>query len=845
MITLAWRSLAGRKLAILAALLSVIVGASLVTATLLIAGAQGRQGAASVTSWRFDAVDAVVKPPASVTLDSGLALELPSMPRLTDEQVDAIRSAPGVSSVSLESPFPAYLVAADGTVIGNANTRSWGHPWSTALADGDSLLAGDEPVTAHDVVVDESVSTAAGVGVGDTVRVQLATGVEEVTVSGIVRRPGEQFEHALFFTGQTATRFGGAPVMALVSTSDATALRSAVPSLEVITGTARAGSLQLDLRQAELAGGSSQFLMVIAFLALTIAVFVISSTLTVSIGQRRRELAMLRVVGTRPRLVRRMVMWEALLIGVLGGVIGAGVGIALAEVARQFFVAQGLMARGAAVSAEPGALSAGVAAAVASALVAAWLPARRATRIAPLEALRESDLPPAQTGRLRQVFGWVLLIVAAGCTAGAFALGGPVTTLAGTFALFLVVMTFPLLIGAAALLGPSLLEAVLAPLRSLLRRWFGGFVAERSIRSDLRRAAGVSVPLTLLVAVSAVLMFQDSANYQARSQVYAEQVTADAVVSGGVQLGVPLSVVDAVEHVPGVAAASASVSSRLVIDDPPTMRSNGTVTGVDPAGLERVLNYPITSGTWTGFGERSIAVSQIVANDKGWQIGDTISFLYPDGTPGSARLSTVYRDPIGVSDLIVPIATLTPHLLEPFASAVYVAFSPGADQNTTLAAINQTLATQAPGTQATDREQHLAQVAAQASGDNWIILMVVVILAGYAGVSAINVLIGSTMARRREFALLRLAGVRRPQIAGSLAVESLLVATTAVIAGTVIAAVTMIGYGYLLTDTIWLPFVGSTFAVIVACAYLAAGIGTLAPAHAAMKADALEAVRAW
>ncbi|KXK60159.1 hypothetical protein AWW66_20295 [Micromonospora rosaria] len=845
MIVLAWRSLARRKLAVLAALLSVVVGSSLVTAALLIAGAQGRQGAASVTSWRFGAVDAVVKPPASITLASGLALDLPSMPRLTDEQTDAIRHAPGVTAVAVESPFPAYLVAPDGRVTGDAFTRSWGHPWSTALADNASLTTGREPNRPRDVAVDESVATAADIGVGDTVRVAHATGTDEFTVTGIVRRPGEQFEHALFFVGATAAQFGGAPVAALVSTTDIEALRHAVPGLQVLTGEARAGSLQLDLRQAELAGGSGQFLMAIALLALTNAVFVISSTLTVSIGQRRRELAMLRIVGTTPRLIRRLVTGEAAIIGALGGVVGAGVGMVLAELAREFFVAQDLMARGAVVSPEPLALLTGAAAAVLAALAAAWLPARRATRVAPLDALRESDIPSGAAGRGGTIFGWLLLATAVACLAGAFALGGPVTTVGGGIALMLVVTAFPLLVGASILLGPTLLRGVLTPLGKLLRSWFGGFIAERSIRSDLRRAAGVSVPLTLLVAVSAVLLFQDGANYQARSQVYADQVTADVVVTGGVQLGVPLGAVEALEAVPGVAAATGSLSSRLIFDETPTMRSNGTVTGVEPTGFGQVLHYEVVAGTWADFTDGSIAASQVVAAGEGWQIGGSVRFRYPDGTPGSAVLSTIYRDPMGVSDTVLPLDTLTPYVLEPFASAVYVALDPDTDQHVALTAINHALSSVAPGARATDRDEHLAQVAAQASGDNWIVLMVVVVLGGYAGFSAINVLIASTISRRREFALLRLAGARRPQIAGSLLIESLVVATTAIVAGTAIAAVTMIGYGYLLTDTIWLPFVGSAFLAIVACTYLAALLGTLAPARTAMTADPLQVVRAW
>lgn len=843
MITLAWRGLLTRVPTILAALLSVGLGSALVTATLLVAAAQDREGAASVTSWRFDAVDAVVTPPASVTLRSGLSLDLPSSPRLSQEHVAAIEDAPGVTSVSLERPFPAYLVADGATTVGDALTRSWGHPWSTALADGAALVEGAEPTSAGDVVVDVSVAQSGGVGVGDSVRIQLATGTQRYRVSGVVQREGEQFEHALFFDADTAAGLGGAPVLALVSTTDAAALRNAVPDLTVHTGDARAGSLRLDPRQAELAGGSSRFLLAVAFLALTVAVFVTSSTLAVAVGQRRRELAMLRVVGTAPRLIRRMILGEAVLIGAVGGLLGAGAGVGAAELARDFFVAQGLMARGAEVGAEPTALVAGFGAAVAASVAAALLPARRAARIAPLDALRESDVPAGQPGRGRTAAGVALAGAAAVCLAGVFALGGPVPTGRGSLALMLLMIAFPLLIGAAVLFGPVLLRGGLALVGGLMRRRVGGFLAERSLRSDPRRAAGASVPLTLLVAVCSVMVFQDTANHQARSAVYADQITADLVVSGGPQLGVPVGAGESVARVRGVAAASASVSSRLVIDTPSTGLASATVTGVEPGSFQRVLDHAVTAGSWDRFGRDGIGVSTTVADDKGWGVGDTVDFRFPDGTPGRATVTTVYDDPMGTGDLVLPVDVLTPHLVEPFASAVYVAVAPGSDVGATRERIAAALARTAPSAVVTDRSGHLELVASQASGDNWIVLMAVVILGGYAGVSAVNVLVGSTLARRREFALLRLAGTPRRTIVGSLVVEGAVLATAGAVVGTVIAAATMTGYAYLLTSTVWLPFTGSAFAAVVACAFLAAAIGTLAPARAAWRADPLTAVR--
>src|SRR5690606_38020845 len=158
-------------------------------------------------------------------------------------------------------------------------------------------------------------------------------------------------------------------------------------------------------------------------------------------------------------------------------------------------------------------------------------------------------------------------------------------------------------------------------------------------------------------------------------------------------------------------------------------------------------------------------------DDKGWRLGDLVTFRYPDGEPGTATVVAIYDDPMGSSDLVLPLAALTPHLREPFATAIYVATDPGADPETVRASVAAALAEVAPGAVVVDREAHLGQVAAQASGDNWIILLVVLVLGGYAGVSAVDVLIGSTVARRREFALLRLAGAHRRQVVLALTVE--------------------------------------------------------------------------
>ena len=854
MITIAWRSLISRRLAVLAALVSIVVGSALVTtALLLLAAQQAVGGTTSTSSWRFNGANAVVKPSGQVKLKSGESLELWAMPRLTEKQQDRIAAADGVSSVVFETPFPAYAVGDDGRVSGDALTRSWGHPWSTAKADGASLVDGAAPSTDNEVAIDQEVAEEAGVSVGDRIEVQLATGLRSFTVSGTVERDGEQFEKALFFTSAVATKKGGQPVLALVSFDGAGSvgtLRSALPGFQIITGTGKAKTLQLDLLQEELAGGGGQFFRFIAFVALTIAVFVVSSTLSISMQQRRRELAMMRIVGTSPKLVRRMVVWEALFVGLFGGTVGTIAGILLAYVANQLLISQELMARATTIAVTPVALLVGLGSGVATALISAWIPARRATKITPLEALRSADVQPSASLVWRTILGWVLLAAAIASITGAFLIGGPLPLAPGstTAALLLFASLLPF-IGASVLLGPQLLLLALIPLRRTLRGSFPSFFAERSIRSNLRRAAGVSVPLTLLVTVPCVILFQDSANSQAASRGYEQHLAADVVVTSdatsGRELGVPMNAAAVVDGVPGVAAASPTVSSELIVDERRASQPTAVAIGVNPASVTRVFDFDVIDGSWKNFGEGSIAVSGEGAYDKGWSVGDHVSFLYEDGVPGTATVTTIYREPVGAAstEMTVPVDTLTPHLIETFATAVYVDLEPDVAQEETIAAINEKLSTSVPGTTAVTKDQYLADLAAESSGGDWTILIVVLILGGYAGISAINVLISSTMFRKPEFALLRLAGIHKKQVISSLFIETLVVATTAVLAGTLIAAVFTIGYTHLITDDIWLPFVWPTYAIIVACAYLAALFGTLAPVQTALKASPVEAAR--
>ena len=127
----------------------------------------------------------------------------------------------------------------------------------------------------------------------------------------------------------------------------------------------------------------------------------IASAFGLSVAQRRRDLALLRIVGATPRQVARMVRAEAALVGVAGSAVGCLLGVIWAPLLARWIASQGLSPAWFSVQLTAGsvpalviAFLAGVAVAVASVLVAAL----RAGRIGPTEALREAAVEPTRVG---------------------------------------------------------------------------------------------------------------------------------------------------------------------------------------------------------------------------------------------------------------------------------------------------------------------------------------------------------------------------------------------------------------------------------------------------------------
>lgn len=393
----AWMTagLAARGRRLFSAAVAIVIGTAFL-ATSLIVLATAQRGLE-------DAVAAGVR-------DADLVVELPDYQWLTTEEFDAVAAVDGLDRVRGEASTYAergtdYLTGA------------------TIPTAGATLLEGVVPTAPGEIAVNTTAADN-GVAVGDTLTLTGPPGVDdsvptvEARVVGIID-PGElsqlSFGDGFVATDETLRELDpwlsyAFAQLELTDGADEDAVRAAiaeaVPDAEVLTGPEAASA-----RVAQLTGETAvlaAILLGFGAVALATAAIVIANTFTITLAQRTGELALLRCVGAAKSQVRRMVLLEALLLGLLASAAGVlvGLGAAWGLLAFARTLDLGLpLGSGLAVTALAVVLPLVVGTVVT--VLASLHPATRATRVSPLAALRPTDT----AGRGRRT-GWVRLTLA-------------------------------------------------------------------------------------------------------------------------------------------------------------------------------------------------------------------------------------------------------------------------------------------------------------------------------------------------------------------------------------------------------------------------------------------------
>ncbi|KZM77717.1 ABC transporter permease, partial [Cellulosimicrobium sp. I38E] len=738
-----------------------------------------------------------------------------------------VEAVDGVSRAVPDVSGPVVLVAADGTAVvttGPPSTAFSIDPEDPSL----TLLDGAWPA-AGEIVLEQSAAETAGLTTGDETTVVLGGEPTPVTVSGVFGIEAAAAGAVLVgIDGETARAVyapdGMVPQLSVWSSQtsgevDEDALAERVGDVlpdgaEAVTGEqARAEASEA---VEEVLGFVETFLLVFAAIALFVGAFIIANTFAMSVRERLRELALLRALGASPGQVFSSVLVQALVVGLVGGGIGVLAGAGLVRVIRWGLALAGMEFSGRVPLGAPQVVAAVVLGAVVSVL-AAVLPARRAAAIPPVQAMRDDVAPDRGTG-VRAVGGIVLVAAGAGVLWLASFLGSSVADAPTGWALVDDLSPRVLLgVGAGLVLvgvlvgSPAVARGVLTvlawPLVVALRPL--GRLARGNVTRIPRRTASTAGALLIgmaLVSVTGVIAASTQASVRS---IVENEVRADLVVDSATRV-VPEGAVEAVAATPGAAVVD---TVRLGLASVATVgggtgaegsggdaADDGEPRGTDVAGVpagffDTALDPVALAGDPTATLEAGdVVVHRRTARERGWEVGDTLR-LGEGAAAVEVRVGAVIDSQLvgtgilvrdDVFDAVVPAAQASVRI-------VYVSAAEGASaaEVEDLRAALTTAVEPFLVVTVLDREETASAFADQVNQVLVILYALLALSIVIALLGIVNTLALSIIERTREIGLLRAVGLGRLQLAGVIAIESVLTA----VYGTVLGVATGIGIG--------------------------------------------------
>jgi len=750
---------------------------------------------------RYAAADAVVRADPEIAFGRGedrVTVDVRRAAPLDAGAVARVAAVPGVRAAVGDVSVPiAVLDRAGRPLPASGGAAAHAHGWESAALTPYALRAGRPPRGPDDIVLDARLARAGGLTTGDRVRVVTPAGTRPMRVTGVAAASADQQAR------QSA---------AFVAADQAQALTGRGPGFDAIAVVAEDGRAPGDLRErvAVAAGPDAETLdhrhasaadpadprayereALVAVVASSggmtaaIAVFVVAGTLAFVVERRRRELALLRAVGATPGQVRRLLLGEVALVGLVAGVAGCALAALLAGPAAAVLTDVGLAPDGFRVDRhwipDATAIATGAVVAVLASLVAV----RRALAVRPGEALAEAAVPPRRTSIVRLLLG---LAAVGGGIALLIVLGSQGVEFSGLFA-----FTFAL---GLALLAPVALGRPAGLLGVPLRRAGGGasFLAGTALATGARRTGAVAAAIALVIAIAATQSLTLATTQERTREVTAQRTAATAVLVPSSPAGLPPGLAREARALPGVAAAAGVVTTEVALLDGGLTNGDEpwTAAGLDPEQARGALDLRVLAGSLDAVRGRDVAVSDDLAGDR-VEVGDVLDARLADATPARLRVVAIYDRADGLGDVVLDHDLALAHATAAVDDAVFVAARPGREGR--VARGVERLARQDPAALALDRDGYLAGVRAAGADDARAQWVVIALMALLAAMSVVNSGALAAAEHRRELAPARLAGATRRQVLRALTLEALAVALVGVAGGVAVVAVSMSGVG--------------------------------------------------
>jgi len=840
------KSLLARKLRLLLTGIAVVLGVAFVAGTLVLTDT------ATTTFDRlfgdlYSGTDVVVQ--AQAAFDPGPAGGSggPGEERnpIPESLLSTIGDVPGVHAVDGDVAGYAQLIdPKTGDTIQNGQAPTLGNSWDPNTTTAD-LRQGTAPASSTQIAIDAGTAAEHDLSVGQQVRVITQAGSDPFTISGIVG-----FGTSDNLGGATVTMFDLATAQRLFGRHGTldhlyvvaehgvseSALRDRIERVlpggfQAVTATDAAAKQAQDTAKA--LGFLRTGLLVFAFVSLFVGAFIIFNTFNIIVTQRTREIGLYRAIGASRRQVLASVLIESLITGLVASVVGVAVGLLLAKGLQALFGLLGVDLPSTAVEVRPRTIVVSLLIGTAITVLASVAPARRASRVAPIQALRETGVAPSASPLRRALLGGLVSVGGVGLLLyGLF--GGPSNAAA--------------VVGAGAaftFLGVALLSPFVA---RRLASWIGAPFAGRGVSGKLgrenamrnpRRTASTSAALMIgLGLVTFVAVFAASLKASA-SAALDRTIKADFILNGSQFTPFSSDIAKQLDAVPQLAAVSefrqnaAKVNGRLTF-----------VSGVDASTLEQVTNVEMRSGSVASLQKPgTIIVSRGVAEPNGWHVGDQVHVLFARTGKQHFTVGGIFATNQLLNDYAISLQDYDQNFAQLLDSIVFVKVSDGASIEQGRAAIAR-VAHAFPNVEVHDQAQFKQQSVDQIDQILAIVFVLLLLAIVISLFGIVNTLSLSIYERVHEIGLLRAVGMTRRQVRGMIRVEAVVIAVLGAVLGVIVGVLFGWAMQRALTDlgvdTLAIPF--GQLVVFIVLAGLAGVVAAVWPARRAARLDVLAAI---
>jgi len=744
----------------------------------------------------------------------------------------------------------AQLIAPDGKSVNTSGAPTIGLSFDpVGQMSALHIRSGSPPTTSNDVAIDAATATKYHFHIGDRVRVLLNGPPQTFTLTGIVR-----FGTADNLAGATLAAFDLPTAQKLFDRTgqyDAInilarpgvnlpqlqrAIAQVLPAnVEVVTGQTVANETTNSINQA--LSFFSTALLVFAFIALFVGAFTIFNTFSIIVGQRTRELALLRILGASRRQIFRSVLAEATIVGLVASVIGLALGVVAAAGLEALLNGFGITLPAGGLVFEARTVIVALVVGVGVTVVSAISPARRAVRIPPVAALSEHDVGASESSRRRIVVGSGFAVV--GVVGLAVGLTAPAIQLVGLGAVGIFIGIGML----APLVARPMASVIGRPLAAVLGI-SGKLGRENSMRSPRRTAQTAAALLVGLALVSTISVFGASVSRSATSSIdealSANYIVTNSSANGGGNGEISASTASVAARIAGVTAASTVYTGEFEFQG-----SLSTLTAVSAQNLAATIILRMDSGT----GAPALAAGQLLvdtttAESDHLTVGSSAPVTFALGGKSHIRVGGIYKPNSLLGTFLVSDEFYRTHFADPLPIAVLLRTTTGVSASATAAITaglkaypNLKIQTQAQFKQTQQKQVN------QLLGLIYVLLALAVLI---ALIGIVNTLMLSVFERTHEIGLLRAVGMRRRQVRAMIRSEAVILSLFGAIIGVVVGT----GLGVALAESLkqqgitdLVVPVSNLIVFLIIAALLGLGAASW-PARRAARLDVLAAIAA-